>query len=312
MAKIMVTGVNGFVGKHLVRELTGRGIDVVGVGREKIVHPEIVGLLAEYQVCDLTNAKQVSKLPLYELSGVINLAGLAKMGDSFVNPDLYMQVNVAVFSVLSQRLLAIRSTAIVVAISSGAVYRSDQPMPLIEKSFLIAEGSPYAFSKIAMEQEALRLRKLGLKCAVARPFNHIGPGQETGFLVPDLYEKIQAARSTDGIVRVGDLSTKRDYTDVRDVVRAYADLALGAELSESIYNVCSGNSTDGETILAAMLKATGAKNDIIIKQDPTLIRPNDPKDLFGSNRLLHAATGWQPVIPLERTIQDFVDSKISA
>lgn len=309
MAKFLITGINGFVGKHLVREVVSRGIDVVGAGREETVHPEIADLLSAYHVCELTEEASVKKLPLNELDAVISLAGLAKTGDSFENPDLYNRVNVAVLSVIGSEILAQNLSTRVIAISTGVVYDSNQQMPLTEKSKLIESGSPYALSKIAMEHAAEDLRSNGLNIAVVRPFNHIGPGQERGFLVPDLYEKIQAARDSDSIIAVGDLSTKRDYTDVRDVVRAYTDLALAPTLVEPIYNVCSGRSVNGETILDYILAAIGATGTITVTRDQKLLRPNDPKDLFGSNELVKAATGWKPVITLEQTITDFVRSK---
>ena len=309
MVKILITGVNGFVGQHLANELNTRGVRVVGIGMDPNAHPSVVGLLNDYLSCDLTDANQVKNLPLDDVSAIINLAGLAKVGESFDKPDLYKHVNVAVLSILGKRLLAEGSKIRVIAISTGAVYSPDQPMPLTEGSKLITSGSPYAFSKIAMEEEAVRMRNQGLNCAIVRPFNHIGPGQESGFLIPDLLAKIQTASKSDGIVMVGDLTTKRDYTDVRDVVRAYADLAAAPTLQHAIYNVCSGRSIAGETILEVMLKATGATGEIAVSQDPALMRPDDPKDLFGSNELLHTETGWQPAIPLEQTIRDFVASK---
>ena len=307
--KIMVTGINGFVGKHLVRELAGRGVEVVGAGREATVHPEIAELLSDYFVCELTDEVSVKKLPLGDIDAVISLAGLANVGASFDQPDLYKKVNVAVLAVLGVEILAQGLSTRVLAISTGAVYDADQPTPLTETSKVITSGSPYALSKIAMEQTAVEMRSRGLNCAVVRPFNHVGPGQEGGFLVPDLYAKIQTARKTDGVVLVGDLTTKRDYTDVRDVVRAYADLALAEQLDEPIYNVCSGRSVAGETILELMLKSAKATGEVTVQSDQSLMRPSDPKDLFGSNELLRKATGWQPNIPLDQTIQDFVDSK---
>lgn len=307
--KVLVTGINGFVGKHLVQELAGHGIQVVGAGREQAVSPEIADYLTEYYVCELTDKAAVKKLPLSEIDTVISLAGLANVGASFDQPDLYNRVNVAVLSVMAEEIVSQKLPTRVIAVSTGAVYDANQSMPLTEKSKLIESGSPYALSKIAMEKAADDLRDRGLEIAVVRPFNHIGPGQEGGFLVPDLYAKIQTARESDGVIMVGDLSTKRDYTDVRDVVRAYADLALAPTLDQPIYNVCTGHSIDGKTILDTMLKAVGNTGNISVKQDPALIRPNDPKDLYGSNQLLHDATTWQPTIPLEKTIQDFVDSK---
>ncbi len=275
MSRIIVTGINGFVGKHLVAELKLRGCTVIGVSREAQTHPSISNSVDEYYACDLINPEEVSKLPLSDIDGVINL---------------------------KTRILAI---------STGAVYSPNQPLPLSEPSKIITNGSPYALSKIAMEEEATRLRANGLNCVIARPFNHIGPGQELGFLVPDLYKKMITALESGGAVKVGNLSTKRDYTDVRDVVRAYADLILLKDLEYEIYNVCSGNSISGETIFDLLAKNIGDQKNIKAEVDQQFIRSNDPKDLYGDNTNLRNQTNWTPSIPLEQTIKDFVDSKKS-
>src|SRR5690606_2879114 len=122
-------------------------------------------------------------------------------------------------------------------------------LPLTEDSKLTENSSPYSQSKKLMEEAAQNLRSQGLDCVVARPFNHIGPGQLGGFLVPDLYEKIRVASKSGGNILVGNLKTKRDYTDVRDIVKAYADLAASETLDYDVYNVCSGQSRSGEEIL---------------------------------------------------------------
>lgn len=305
----MVTGVNGFVGKHLVRELVARKCTVTGVGRDKNVDKSLENIVSNYYSCDLTDKSAVAILPLDSIDAVINLAGLAKVGESFDKPDFYKHVNVGVLSVLSERLLALSSGARVIAVSTGAVYDPGQPMPLHEGSILITSGSPYALSKIDMEIVVSDLRSRGLDCIIARPFNHIGPGQDIGFLVPDLYTKILRASQSDGTIAVGNLTTKRDYTDVRDVVRAYADLAVAPTLQHTVYNVCSGRSVSGGKILELLLKETGQVGKINVTTDSAFIRPNDPEDLFGSNERLHNETGWQPTIPLEQTITDFVNSK---
>lgn len=304
----MITGINGFVGKHLARELHGRKLNIIGVGRDVSVSPEIAKMVSRYFQCDLTNENDVSKLPLGELDAVVSLAGLAKVGESFDEPELYNHVNVAVLSVLGAKLKAIKSTARVIAVSTGAIYDSHQPMPLSEGSKIITTGSPYALSKIAMEQEAMRLVGLGLDCVIVRPFNHIGPGQEDGFLVPDLYAKIQTAIKTGGKLEVGDLTTKRDYTDVRDVVRAYADLVLAPKLNYPIYNVCSGHSVSGDNLLELLVKEMGQTEQIQVVINPDLVRPNDPKDLYGNNERLCTETSWRPIIELEQTIRDFVSN----
>lgn len=311
MSRIIVTGINGFVGKHLVAELKLRGCTVIGVSREAQTHPSISNSVDEYYACDLINPEEVSKLPLSDIDGVINLAGFANVGASFGQENLYMKVNVGVLSIIGEEIVRQNLKTRILAISTGAVYSPNQPLPLSEPSKIITNGSPYALSKIAMEEEATRLRANGLNCIIARPFNHIGPGQELGFLVPDLYKKMITALESGGAVKVGNLSTKRDYTDVRDVVRAYADLILLKDLDYEIYNVCSGSSISGETIFDLLAKNIGDQKNIKAEVDQQFIRSNDPKDLYGDNTNLRNQTNWMPSIPLEQTIKDFVDSKKS-
>lgn len=310
MAKnVLVTGVNGFVGKHLVRELAKQGHHAFGVGLEKQAHPEIAALLDNYYVADLTSPESVLGLPLQNFNAVISLAGLAKVGASFAEAEKYKKINVEVLSVLSEEILAKKQQIRVIAISTGAVYDPSQEMPFTEDSKLAHQASPYAISKMRMEEAAQKLRSRGLRCVVVRPFNHIGPGQEPGFLLPDLYQKIQASLKSGEPIKVGDLTTKRDYTDVRDVVRAYTGLATADSVEFELFNVCSGKSVAGQTILTALLDAMGAGGKVRVEQDQSLIRPNDPKDLYGSNQRINQATGWQPQIPLDQTIRDFVTAE---
>lgn len=305
---VLVTGINGFVGKHVAAELKTRGCRVVGVGYQEAPHPLLKDSIDNYYPCDLTDETKVRSISLAGVDAILSLAGLAGVGESFADPAKYMKMNVEVLTVLCRRLLTEKLDIRVVAVSSGAVYDPNQELPLNETSALTAKGSPYAMSKILMEQEVEELRSNGLNCVIVRPFNHSGPGQEGGFLIPDLYKKIDESAKTAKPVLVGDLQTRRDYTDVRDVARAYADLLTKPKLSHNLYNVCSGISTSGQKILETLLAATGAKN-LEIEQDPKLIRPGDPKDLFGSFERLRTETGWQPMIGLEQTIADFVADK---
>jgi GDP-4-dehydro-6-deoxy-D-mannose reductase len=304
---ILVTGVSGFVGKHLAREIKARGHKAYGVGREESPNPELESVLEKYFKADLTNMQDVAKLPLEEIDVVINLAGLASARDSFKDPEKYLKINVDVATVIAKEIVARKPSIRFIAISTGAVYGSNQPMPLTESSVLVTQGSPYAQSKILMEEALNKIE--GLDCVLVRPFNHIGPGQEPGFLVPDLYQKISLAIQNAESVKVGDLNTKRDYTDVRDVVKAYVNLAEADSLEHKLYNVCSGKSLTGEAILNTLLEAMDASGKIKIEQDQALIRPNDPKDLYGSNERIIKVNSWHPTIALEQTIRDFVTSK---
>lgn len=306
---ILVTGINGFVGKHLARELYKRKIKIFGVGRrEATADIKIKGLLEGYIQCDVANEIDVEqKLPLENIDCVINLAGLADVGASFNNPGLYMDVNVKVLSGIGNILLKKNSSARIIAVSTGAVYDTNQSMPLTESSETIKKGSPYALSKLAMEKAAQDLRSRGLDCVVVRPFNHIGPEQGLGFLIPDLAKKLIEADKSNLSVTAGNLKTIRDYTDVRDIARAYCDLALSKNLHHDLYNVCSGNGKSGEEIVEYLCKALNIEfKKLNINTDPSLIRPSDPPIIYGDNSRIKSDTSWLPKTTLEETIEDIV------
>ena len=177
-------------------------------------------------------------------------------------------------------------------------------MPISE-SGAVSFNSPYAVSKILNENQAAYYNLRGLECVVMRPFNHIGPGQLPGFLVPDLIEKIRA-RTGDEPITVGNLDTKRDYTDVRDVVSAYRLVATHPETpKELVYNVCSGESLSGKTILSTISSAMGIDEPPIVV-DQSLIRPNDAPDIVGNSQQLSQEFGWVKKFSIDQTIHDIL------
>lgn len=304
MKEILVTGVGGFVGHHLSKELFEQGHRVIGTDRGSELPTELSPYIAEYfGGTNLTDAESVAQLPLNRLDAIINLAGLAQVGASFDKDAAtqYSHINVAIHTVLADRLLKLgKTTTRVVAVSTGAVYDNHQSMPLTESSKLASDASPYALSKIAMEY-ALKTRiEKGLNAIIVRPFNHIGPGQGPGFLVPDLISQIMTG---DKLV-VGNLDTERDYTDVRDVVKAYVLLATQSKLKHNLYNVASGESVSGKTILEMILAATSKKATVVV--DQSKIRPDDPRRVVGNSSRLRQEQGWQPQISLSHTIDDIV------
>ena len=302
----MVTGANGFVGHHAVRELAARNCAVVAVSRQAEADAAIADSIESYLPCDLAQLEQVRRLSLDDIDAVINLAGLAAVGPSFDHPDLYLRVNAAVIdtvcTVARERGL---SDLRVLAVSSGAVYAAGQDMPLREDAALDPTSSPYAASKIEMERRALGHRARGVDCVVVRPFNHIGPGQGPGFLVPDLFDQIRKAGESGGPLLVGNLETRRDYTDVRDVVAAYVDLAAAETLEHRLYNVCSGRCVAGTEILTMLVEATGV-SDLEVTVDPSRLRPADQPDISGDHALLTSAAAWQPSRSIETSVRDFV------
>lgn len=296
LSRIAVTGVNGFVGRHVAAELTDHRIEVVGIGIEDSPAIDV----AAYAQADLAEAWP----EIGPVDAVIHLAGLAAVGPSFDEPQHYISINSSIVTHLAEALLG--STTRIVLVSSGAIYDGSQPLPLNEDS-AVAINSPYAISKILNENQATYYGGRGLDVIVARPFNHIGPGQGPGFLLPDLAASIEATAPGEAI-RTGDLSTRRDYTDVRDVARAYRLLATTSAPAHRVYNICSGVSLSGHDILAALMAAAG-RDDIRTETDPSRLRPNDPTDIFGDNGQLRGDTGWEPTFTIEETVADFLKAR---
>jgi GDP-4-dehydro-6-deoxy-D-mannose reductase len=302
MNKIIVTGANGFVGNHLIKELGENGHEVVGVGGPVATSSTPSGL-ADYIECDLTDAAAVEAIDFSNVDGIIHLAGLAAVGPSFDRPIDYINGNIDMEINLFEAALKQDKHPKFVVISSGALYDPKAKLPLTEKSGVLP-SSPYAVSKIGQEQMALYYAMRNFEVVIARPFNHIGPGQNLGFIVPDLTQQAIAFENVDADkITVGNLDAKRDYTDVRDIVRAYR-LLLERGKSGETYNVCSGISRSGHDILNTILGAADVHPEIV--QDPAKMRPSDTPDIYGSHEKLTADTGWQPEIPLEVTIADVV------
>ena len=191
----------------------------------------------------------------------------------------------------------------VVGVSSGSVYDTRQRR-VVDESAATSPTSPYVVSKLLVETQLAYYRGRGLRTTIARPFNHIGPGQSPGFVVPDLTRRLRADSPGD-VLAVGNLEARRDYTDVRDVARAYVDLAFLPDPAP-IYNIASGVSRSGREILELVCAALG-RSVPLTQTDPALVRPSDPADVVGDATLLRS-TGWQPTTPLQVSIEDFVAS----
>jgi GDP-4-dehydro-6-deoxy-D-mannose reductase len=302
---ILVTGANGFVGHHLVKELAENNIHVIAAGGpESIIPDSTASYTSDYVGLDLTQKDAVEKLAKYDVDGIIHLAGLAAVGPSFDNPQKYINTNSAMVTNLCEHYVKAARRPRVLLVSSGAIYDSFQDMPITENS-LLGFNSPYAVSKVLNENQAAYYRKRGLDVVVARPFNHVGPGQLPGFLVPDLIQQLQAAKENGKPLKVGNLATKRDYTDVRDVASAYRLLISTPILHATVYNVCSGVSRAGSDILVALQKLIGAEG-IAVEVDQSKIRPNDPMDIYGDARQLQEDTGWKQQYSFEQTLVDII------
>jgi GDP-4-dehydro-6-deoxy-D-mannose reductase len=295
--KVLITGSSGFVGTHLLHLLHEQGCEVIGVGH--LPRPDD----PNYHTVDLLDADAVSQIDFSGVDVVVHLAGLAAMGLSFEQPRRYIDANAGMQINLFEAMIAQKARARTLVISSGNVYGADQ-LPITEAA-AITTPSPYAVSKMTQEYLGHYYGNRGFEVIIARPFNHIGPGQTEGFIVADLAKQIaEAERESHTEISVGNLASCRDYTDVRDIVRAYWSL-IKMEKPGETYNVCSGTSTSGEHILAGLLKHSNVKLKVV--PDPAKMRPADIKDIYGSHAKLTADTGWQPEIPLDQTLADVLD-----
>ncbi len=306
--EIVVTGINGFVGEHLARYLQDSGFSVRGVGRENAPNPNVAPFIDTYEAADLLDSESVNKLTLSEAVAIIHLAGLASVAESFDKPDLYKSGNAAMTENLLSAAKEQGFQGRVVAISTGALYSPAEPMPLNEGSET-AQNSPYAIGKIHAEEVIKQYCEDGMDAVIVRPFNHIGPGQGPGFLVGDLYDQLNTAKES-GVqeVLVGNLATKRDYTDVRDIVKAYTLLATAPSLQHDTYNVASGTSREGFEILDYLKSAMGL-HDIKPVTDSSRVRPTDIMDITGDASRIKNELGWEPSLDISDAIKDFVERK---
>jgi GDP-4-dehydro-6-deoxy-D-mannose reductase len=306
MKTILITGFNGFVGKHACREFRSKDYYIIGVSDKPGLDGNDESLVDEAIYIDLTDSEAVKKLPIEDVGTILNLAGIAT--NTGGDPELIKRVNVSVHTVLYDEFVRRGVPARALAISSSTVYESVDGLPQTELSPLKDPeiARPYEASKILMERTLSRYDGTCLEVITIRPFNHVGPHQRPGAIVPDLAEQLYESVQTGLPIMVGDLSSRRDYTSVKDVVCAYLTLADSDNLSSNVYNICSGKSLSGEELLG-MLKAGFNASEIEVKKDPAKHRPNEIKEIIGSHDLLTKDTGWTPKESIESTVADFVE-----
>ena len=290
--RALVTGAGGFAGGHLVRHCRASGDDVVEVSRSTGVDLLDAGA---------TRAAIASARP----DVVYHLAARAHVGESWDDPASFLSDNVGMALNVLEAVRTEAPGATVVAAGSSEVYGAPATLPGDEDAPLRPQN-PYAVSKASADLLAGFYGDAhGLRVIRARAFNHAGPGQEPTYAIASFSRQAAEAaeRGEDPIVfRTGNPDTRRDYTDVRDVARAYRLLAERAE--PGIYNVCSGSSTSARELLEMLAAAAGAGLDHQV--DPALVRAHEVMEVRGAPDRLKAATGWEPEIPLERTLADTV------
>lgn len=295
MPRCLVFGSEGFVGPYLARELQRNGWEVVGSDRAEIAAKSG---LADYCRCDITSDGEVRDLiASLKPDAVVNLAAISSVATSWKDPLTTLEVNVKGPTRILEAMREFRPDGAVLLVGSGEAYAPSME-PHVESDPLDA-SSPYGISKAAQDQlAALYAERYGMRVLRARPFNHTGVGQVDTFVIPSWCR--QAAEISLGlrepVMRVGNLDVERDFSDVRDVVRAYR-LILEGGAAGCVYNVGSGRCLPLREILADVVALTG--KDVAVETDPALYRPVDNPRSACDSAKLREELDWKPEQRLE-------------
>lgn len=306
---VLITGATGFVGTYLRQEVCAHADwQLTGTtfpdAPPTPTHPQ-----EHFVYLDLRQAESVRALLAEQRpDAIIHLAAQSHVPTAYKDPWGTLENNIRGQLNLLEACVALELKPRFLVIGSGEEYGRDAPeaMPLREEHPLRPEN-PYSVSKVA--QDVLGYQyfiSYGIPVIRMRPFNHVGPGQSPRFVLPAFAQQVARIEAglQEPVLRVGNLSPARDFTDVRDVVRAYV-LALLHGRPGEVYNVCSGTARTIQSLINRLLEL--ARTPISVEIDPERYRPADVPTIFGSAEKLRQATGWEPEIPFEQTVQDVLN-----
>ncbi len=286
MMKVLVFGASGFVGSYLAREFTGHGYEVAGTDiKETNAMP--------FKFADILDAGSVERV-VREVAPdmIVNLAAISSVGQSWNIPQTTVSVNViGALNILEAAKCLENSPKILFVGSSEEYEASDKP---ISEKILLNANNPYGISKAAQERFAEVYReRFGMKIYCVRPFNHTGPGQSDSFVLPSFCKQVAEIEKSGkpGVIKVGNLSARRDFSHVKDIVRAYR-MILESDDCETVYNVGSGIAYSLKDLLDYILKFS--KQEITVEVDPARFRPVDTPVICCDNRLIGEKIGWKP------------------
>ncbi len=306
----LITGIGGFAGSHLADYLLAEtDWQIVGCVLNECDTPDHLRGRVSCRVVDLCDPAAVQRMLEETAPGVIfHLAALAHVGASWRDPWPTLENNIRAQLNLLEGLVRLGVNPRVMIVSSNEVYGLVRPAELpVSEANPLRPNSPYAVSKIAQDMLGLTYYlSYQLPVVRVRPFNHLGPRQAPGFVAPDFARQIAEAEvgKRPPRIQVGNLEAKRDFTDVRDMVRAYY-LAATRGAPGEVYNIGSGQSHAIQELLDILLSYSQV--EMAVERDPARLRPSDVPDARCDASKFRALTGWQPTIPLETTLRDVLD-----
>lgn len=306
--RILITGVGGFVGRHLFNTLCKQYPDAIIHGTA-IDEPPRMGDRLKYHLIDLKNYAVISDLIAeVQPDQIYHLAAQASPRRSFVIPWETLENNIKSQLNIIQSCVALKLQPRILVISSAEIYGPVRPeqQPINEDAPL-RPTNPYGVSKVTQDMLGLQYY-LSHKLPIlrVRPFNHFGPGQSEGFVATDFAAQVARIEAglQENVIEVGNLAAERDFTDVRDVVEAYTQLVEKGTAGD-VYNVASGKPYSIQYLLDVLLQYSTV--DIQVKVSEARMLPIDVPIVRGDATRLRQLTGWQPNIPFETTLLDVLN-----
>lgn len=307
----LITGIAGFAGSHLAELLLSKGHEVYGLcrPRSKTDNIESIKTKLHLEDADLLDSHSLySTIARIKPDYIFHLAAQSFVPTSWVSPSVTLEVNVVGTGNLFEAVRQVNIDPVIqIACSSeeyGLVHPDEIP---IKETNPLRPQSPYAVSKVAMDYLGYQyFCSYNMRIVRTRGFNHTGPRRGETFVTSNFAKQIALIEKgkQNPLILVGSLASSRDWTDVRDIVRGYL---MAVEMCDpgEVYNICTGVGVKVSDMLSVLL--TFSKVKVEIKSDPSRMRPSDVPILVGDNRKFVQKTGWKPVIPFEKTMEDLLN-----
>jgi GDP-4-dehydro-6-deoxy-D-mannose reductase len=311
--RVLITGITGFAGSHLAEYILAKhpDLEVFGIMRWRSRTENIESIRSQVELieCDLRDATSVKKLMAHvRPDKIFHLAAQSFVPSSWNAPAESLATNVLgqlnVFEAVRELDI---DPWIQIACSSeeyGLVHEDELP---IKEDNPLRPLSPYAVSKVGQDYLAYQyFKSFGLKAVRTRGFNHDGPRRGDVFVSSNFAKQLVEVEKgkKEPVIHVGNLEARRDFSDVRDIVRGYWLSVERCEPGE-VYNICSGKAYSIQEVLDRLIELSGAKVDV--QEDPSRLRPSDVPVLLGDNTKFRNATNWKPEIPYDKTLSDMLD-----
>jgi len=307
---ILITGAEGFVGLHLIDFLLNKGINPSNIYGTyfKTFREDLKKFKINWFQCDITKKRQVfKKFDNVSPSQIYHLAGQSSVGYSFIEPEKTILNNITTTLNILNWMRERKDWNIkILVVSSANVYKDIGKIPRKETTGLDAVNF-YDLSKLFIDKLCrLYYKNFGLDIVCVRSFNHTGPGQSIRFALPNFAKQIAdlEKKSKSGKIFTGNLNIWRDFTDVKDVIRAYY-LVLDKGKPGEVYNVCSGNMYKLKDLVEILIGYS--KVGIEIEETKDRLKRKDTKYLVGDYSKLQDLTGWKPEIDIKKTLEDFLN-----